>query len=204
MNKIYFLIFLSSLNLQIADANQHNEWIDASKIFFKKIAEPQLSYPDILENSAINGSNKDIRLIAKIWLSIQEEILIGNLEISDRKIEDYSKKSEEYAINWLKLGAMRGDGLCSYQLSLIYRFRKEKNIEISEDYAKKCVEILESKLPSISSEEYLALLNCYGMGWGVSKNYEISKKLYSSYIQQCYKKNIKPLNWDKFNFNYSK
>lgn len=61
---------------------------------------------------------------------------------------------------------MRGDGLCSYQLSLIYRFRKEKNIEISEDYAKKCVEILESKLPSISSEEYLALLNCYGMGWG--------------------------------------
>ena len=93
---------------------------------------------------------------------------------------------------------------CSYQLSLIYRFRKEKNIEISEDYAKKCVEILESKLPSISSEEYLALLNCYGMGWGVSKNYEISKKLYSSYIQQCYKENIKPLNWDKFNFNYSK
>lgn len=84
---------------------------------------------------------------------------------------------------------MRGDGLCSYQLSLIYRFRKEKNIEISEDYAKKCVEILESKLPSISSEEYLALLNCYGMGWGVSKNYEISK----NYIHLTYNNAIKKI-----------
>ena len=181
--------------------DRNNEWINVSRIFFKKIAEPQLSYPSILEDSAVNGSSKDIRLLAKIWLSLQESILVGKLEIPDKRIADYSKKAEEYAINWLKLGTMHGDGLCNYHLSLIYRFREEKNIEISEKYAKKCVKILESKLPFITSEEYLALLNCYGRGWGIRKNYETLKKLYSSYIQQCYEENIKPLNWDKFKFD---
>lgn len=200
MYKIYFLIFFFSLSLQTTGTYQSSDWINNSRIFFLKL-NPTILYPTILEDSAISGSIKDIRLLAKMWLLIQDAILIGKLEVSTENIVDYNKKSEEYAIKWFELGAIQNDGLCNYHLSLIYRFREESNIENSDKYAKKCVEILESKLPSVSSEEYLALMNCYGNGWGVNKNYEISKKLYNYYIQQCNNENIKPINWNMLNYH---
>lgn len=174
------------------------------ELYFSLRVKPkkQIIYPSDWENSALNGSDKDLRLLATMWLSIKEAILVGRFGVPDEKIEEYCAKATQYAINWLKLGAKRGDGLCSYQLSLVYRFGEERDLDLSEKYAKKCVKALSFRLPSLSSEEYLALVDCYGNGWGIRKSYKTAKKLYETYVQQCHKENSKPLDWCRLGFNF--
>lgn len=229
----FTLIFAFQSQSVLADHNNewiHDSWVIFSKIVserripFEDILEEEtmsdfvkslyfslrikpkeeILYPFDLENSALNNSDKDLRILATIWLSLKEEILVGNLEVPDEKIEEYCAKATKYAINWLKLGAKRGDGLSCYQLSLVYRFGEERDIDLSEKYVKKCVKALLPKLPSLSSEEYLALMACYGNEWGIRKSYKTTKKLYDAYIQQCYKENRKPLDWNRLGFDFPK